>query len=208
MASSLTLKRLVSSNILPRALRRTVINPSAASTSRFFNSNAVREYDDEGADRDLDIDRRSARSVPRRRGDFFSEMFDPFSPTRSLSQVLNLMDQMTESPFFAGTRGGLRPGWDAKETEDSLNFRIDMPGLGKEDVKVAVEQNTLIIKGEGRKEGDDEESVRRYTSRIDLPEKIYKTNEIKAEMKNGVLKVTLPKVKEEERTDVFQVMVE
>ncbi|KAJ0042830.1 hypothetical protein Pint_17215 [Pistacia integerrima] len=135
-------------------------------------------------------------------------VFDPFSPTRSLSQVLNLVDQMTENPLFAGTRGGLRRGWDAKEDEDALNLRIDMPGLGKEDVKVSVEQSTLVIKGEGGKEGDDEETVRRYTSRIDLPEKMYKTDSIKAEMKNGVLKVVVPKVKEEERSDVVHVSVE
>lgn len=135
-------------------------------------------------------------------------MFDPFSPTRSLSQVLNFMDQMTENPFFSGTRGGLRRGWDAKETDDALNLSIDMPGLGKEDVRVSLEQNTLVIRGEGGKEGEDEESVRRYTSRIDLPEKLYRTDQIKAEMKNGVLKVTVPKVKEEERADVFQVKVD
>ncbi|KDO65492.1 hypothetical protein CISIN_1g028463mg [Citrus sinensis] len=208
MASSLALKRLVSFNLIPRALRCTVA-PSATSASRFFNTNAVRQYDDGGDDRDLDIDRRSARSFPRRRDDFFSgNVFDPFSPTRSLSQVLNFMDQMTESPFFSGTRGGLRRGWDAKETDDALNLSIDMPGLGKEDVRVSLEQNTLVIRGEGGKEGEGEESVRRYTSRIDLPEKLYRTDQIKAEMKNGVLKVTVPKVKEEERADVFQVKVD
>lgn len=122
--------------------------------------------------------------------------------------MLNLMDQMTENPLFVGTRGGLRRGWDAKETDEGLNLRIDMPGLGKEDVKVTLEQNTLIIRGEGGQEGDDEESVRRYSSRIDLPDKLYKTDQIKAEMKNGVLKVMVPKVKEEERTDVFSVKVE
>lgn len=71
MASSLALKRLASSNVIPRALRCTVA-PSATSASRFFNTNAVRQYDDGGDDRDLDIDRRSARSFPRRRDDFFS----------------------------------------------------------------------------------------------------------------------------------------
>ncbi|XP_044467876.1 heat shock 22 kDa protein, mitochondrial-like [Mangifera indica] len=203
MASSLVLKRLASPSLLSRSLSRT-ITPTATSASHFFNTKAVRQYDNESDDRDLDVDHRSGS----RRRDLFSNVFDPFSPTRSLSQVLNLMDQMTENPFFAGTRGGIRRGWDAKEDENALNLRIDMPGLGKEDVKVSVEQNTLVIKGEGAKEGDDEESVRRYTSRIDLSEKMYKTNEIKAEMKNGVLKVVMPKVKEEERSDVFHVNVE
>lgn len=139
------------------------------------------------------------------------DVVDPLWPSRSLSQVLNMMDQFMDNPFLSTSRGigaGLRRGWDVRETEDALNLRVDMPGLDKEDVKISVEQNTLVIKGEGGKESDDEESGRRYTSRIDLPEKFYRTDQIKAEMKNGVLKVVVPKVKEEERADVFHVKVE
>lgn len=141
------------------------------------------------------------------------DVFDPFSTTRSLSQVLNLMDQFMEDPFLAASRGvgaGSRRGsWDVKEDNDTLYIRLDMPGLGKEDVKVSVEESTLIIKGEGEKlSEEDEESKRKYTSRLDLPPKLYKLDSIKAEMKNGVLKVVVPKVKEEEKKDVFQVNIE
>ncbi|XP_063939845.1 heat shock 22 kDa protein, mitochondrial [Daucus carota subsp. sativus] len=59
----------------------------------------------------------------------------------------------------------------------------------------------LLIAGEG-------EDGRRYSSRIELPQNVYKVDEIKAEMTNGVLKVRVPKVKEEERKDVFQVKIE
>ncbi|PON87879.1 Small heat shock protein HSP [Trema orientale] len=222
MASSLALKRLLSSNLRTKSPLSSPIRPianSPANASRHFNTNAERDYDDgEGSDeRGLDIDRRSDRFDPRRLGrdDFLSEVFDPFSPTRSLSQVLNLMDQFMENPFLSaaapssrGVGSGLRRGWDARETEDALHLRVDMPGLGKEDVKVSVEQNTLTIKGEGEKEEGSEESGRRYMSRIDLPEKLYRTDQIKAEMKNGVLKVVVPKVKEDERSDVFHVSVE
>lgn len=109
-----------------------------------------------------------------------------------------------ESPVTSS----LRRNWDVKETADGLQLRVDMPGLTKDEVKVSVEQSTLVIKGEGKKESEDEETVRRYSSRIDLPGKLYKTDEIKAEMKNGVLKIFLPKIKEEERSDVFNVNVE
>nr|AEX97054.1 mitochondrial heat shock protein [Copaifera officinalis] len=212
-SASLALKRLLYSGpaISSRSLIRTV--PRMVSASRSFNTNAMRDYDD-GNGRSLDVDRRSDRSVPRgdRRDDLFPDVFDPFSPTRSLSQVLNLMDQFVDNPFLSASRGigagGLRRGWDAKETEDALFLRVDMPGLGKDDVKVSVEQNTLIIKGEGGKEEGEEDSARRYSSRIDLPEKLYKIDQIKAEMKNGVLKVVVPKMKEEDRSDVYQVKVD
>jgi len=99
--------------------------------------------------------------------------------------------------------------WDKRETEDSLFIHMDMPGLGKEDVKVVVEQNIdLIVKGETKGEYRKEDSGRKYTNAIYLPKKIYKTDQIKAEMKNGVLKVVVPKLKEEERSEVFHVKVE
>lgn len=115
------------------------------------------------------------------------------------------------NPFLSASRGigaGVRRGWDVRDTDDALKLLIDMPGLDKEDVKVSVEQNTLVIKGEEAKESDVEESGRKYTGRIDLPEKVYRTDQIKAEMKNGVLKVVVPKAKEDERADVFHVKVE
>lgn len=82
-------------------------------------------------------------------------------------------------------------------------MRIDLPGLGKEDVKVSVEGNTLIIKGEGEKESGSDECGRKYSSRIDLPPKLYKLDQIMAKMKNRVLRIVVPKVKEEERKDIF-----
>lgn len=135
-------------------------------------------------------------------------MFDPFSPTRSLNQMLNLVDQLMDIGGPVSPAVSQRRGWDVKEDNESLHLRMDMPGVDKKDVKISVENNTLIIKGEGEKDSDEEERVRRYSSRLDLPQKLYKVNEIKAEMKNGVLKIKVPKVKEEERKDVYEVKVD
>lgn len=142
-----------------------------------------------------------------------TDVFDPFSPPRSVSQLLNIMDQMMDSPFVAaprsmGTGVGARRGWDVREDDNALYIKMDMPGLDKENVKVAVEENTLIIKGEGEKESEDEEYRRRYSTRLEIPQNMYKLDGIKAEMKNGVLKVAVPKVKQEERKDVFNVQIE
>ncbi|XP_047327092.1 heat shock 22 kDa protein, mitochondrial [Impatiens glandulifera] len=212
MASSIALKKLLSSsssNLVPSSLRsiRAVVYPA---TSRLFNTNALRQFE-EGDDRRVDdVDRRSANRSPFRRADLLSDVFDPFSSsTRSLSQILNAMDHMMDLPFGGGSRGGIRRGWDAKETEDGLYLRMDMPGLGKEDVKISVEQNTLVVRGEGEKEVEDDENSRsRFSSRVDIPDKFFKLDQIKAEMKNGVLKVMIPRVKEEERKDVINVNVE
>lgn len=211
MASSIALRRLAASSAvkLISPVRSASVLPSVG---RSFNTNAqMTNYADD--DRSVDVDRGSDRSISRSRDRFpgFADVFDPFSPTRSLSQVLNLMDQLMEDPFLAASRGvgaGSRRGWDVREDDNALYLRMDMPGLSKEDVKVSVEQNTLIIKGEAAKESEDEEDRRRFSSRLDLPANLYELNSIKAEMKNGVLKVAVPKVKEEERKDVRHVTVE
>lgn len=68
MASSLALKRLLSSTVVP--LSRSVLRPPVA--SRLLSTNAVRRYDDGENGDAVDLDRRSDRSVSRRRDDFFS----------------------------------------------------------------------------------------------------------------------------------------
>nr|ADU55787.1 HSP23.5 [Citrullus lanatus] len=183
MASSIALRRLAASSAakLFSPVRSASVLPSVG---RSFNTNAqMTNYADD--DRSVDVDRGSDRSISRSRDRFpgFADVFDPFSPTRSLSQVLNLMDQLMEDPFLAASRGvgaGSRRGWDVREDDNALYLRMDMPGLSKEDVKVSVEQNTLIIKGEAAKESEDEEDRRRFSSRLDLPANLYELNSIKS----------------------------
>ncbi|XP_038990804.1 succinate dehydrogenase cytochrome b560 subunit-like [Hibiscus syriacus] len=78
MASSLALKRLVSSssNILPSSFRMVRSIVTAPSISRVSGTNAMRE-----------------------------DVFDPLSPTRSPSQVVNTRDQLMKNPFFSTSRG-------------------------------------------------------------------------------------------------------
>ncbi|KAF8027070.1 hypothetical protein BT93_E0095 [Corymbia citriodora subsp. variegata] len=218
MASLLALRRALASAAFNDKLARTFRLASAApfpTPTRSLNTDAQMTRVDDGS-KAVDVDRTPDHSVSRR-GDRslarFSDAFDPFFPTRSLSQALNLMDQLMEDPFQAsqGFSGGSRRGWDVKEDDKALLLRIDMPGLSKEDVKVAVEQNTLIIRGEGGEleaGGRDEEGARRYSGRIDLPQGLYRLEEIKAEMRNGVLKVVVPKVQEAERKDAVDVPVQ
>ncbi|XP_074572243.1 small heat shock protein, chloroplastic-like [Curcuma longa] len=172
--------------------------------------------------------RDAAAPVPRRHrsGDLFptvGDALDPFNPRRSLMDVFNLVDQMLDFPFAGrGTAGGAWRGWDAREDDKALYLKVEMPGLGKDDVQLMVENNTLVIKGEAPEEEEGEEGGeveqggdegrergrRRYSSRIDLPENEYELEGVKAEMRNGVLRVVVPKVKPEERKDVRHVLVE
>ncbi|KAL8551070.1 hypothetical protein ACS0TY_000232 [Phlomoides rotata] len=80
-------------------------------------------------------------------------------------------------------------------------MRFDIPGLSKEDVKICVEDDVPVIRGERKKEegkdGDDWWTSRSYSSygtRLQFPDKCDKSR-VKAEMKDGVLYISIPKTK-------------
>ncbi|XP_019244753.1 PREDICTED: 26.5 kDa heat shock protein, mitochondrial [Nicotiana attenuata] len=93
-----------------------------------------------------------------------------------------------------------------KEDNKSYKIKYAVPGLGKEDVKITVEDGILsttrkiTMKGERKEEqeeGSNDEfwssrSYGYYDNSIVLPEDA-KVDEIKAEMKDGVLTLTIPR---------------
>ena len=97
-------------------------------------------------------------------------------------------------------------GIEYKKNEDgSLEVSVDVPGIVENDVVVEVtESNVLNIRGE-RKTKTSSYTVNKSFS---VPEE-YDTSAIKAELKNGVLTVTLPslpvKTKESRKVPVTSV---
>nr|AEF28143.1 chloroplast low molecular weight heat shock protein HSP26.26m [Chenopodium album]AEM05964.1 chloroplast low molecular weight heat shock protein HSP26.23n [Chenopodium album] len=137
-------------------------------------------------------------------------LIDSLSPMRSMRQMLDTMDRLFEDTMTAPTRmGEMRAPWDIMEDENEYKMRFDMPGLDKGDVKVSVEDNMLVIKGERKKEegGDDAWSKRSYSSydtRLQLPDNC-ELDKIKAELKNGVLNISIPKPKVERKVIDVQI---
>jgi HSP20 family protein len=134
------------------------------------------------------------------------------APTTLGRMMSKLKDAVEASPAARASAVPRRGWWVAKHDDDAVTLKVPMPGLGKEHVKLWADQNTLVIKAEGDKEpaeDDDDGYETRYSRRIELPaDDTYKMDQVKAEMKNGLLKITVPRVKEEERKDVLHVTVE
>jgi len=90
---------------------------------------------------------------------------------------------------------------DLYETDEALVLEMWAPGLGAEDIEVSLEGNKLTIRGEVKPEAD--EKVRRYylqeiphgsfVRSFTLPVEVD-ADQVKAEFKNGVLRLVLPKV--------------
>ena len=92
------------------------------------------------------------------------------------------------------------PSFDVKETKDSYVVEADLPGVKEEDVDISLSGNILQIGGrreqEAREEGDQwfvvERSHGQFTRSFSLPEGAD-ADSVKAEMKNGVLRIQIPK---------------
>ncbi|GMH26084.1 hypothetical protein Nepgr_027927 [Nepenthes gracilis] len=145
-------------------------------------------------------------------------LWDRFPTAKTVQQMMETMERIMEDPSALNGRwqspltndtGGYARGrtpWEIKEVENEYKMRFDMPGMTKDDVKVWVEESMLVVKAEktpkksGNQENGMEEdegewpvaSYGRYSSRIALPENVD-FEKIKAEVKDGVLYITIPK---------------
>lgn len=127
-------------------------------------------------------------------------LLDPVSPMRTMRQMLDTMDRLFDDAL--SVNGEIRTPWDIKEDEHEIKMRFDMPGISKEDLKVSVEDDILVIRGEHKREEKDDDWSRRnysaYDTRLELPDNCVK-DQVKAELKNGVLYINIPKAKTERK---------
>jgi HSP20 family protein len=126
----------------------------------------------------------------------------PFRPFRELERLTRNLEGrfprlLSDWPFNGETEN--LPALESYVKDGSLVVRTDMPGVDAKDVEVSVLGNVLTIKGERKekKEVKENEYIRREVSygaferRMTLPEGAA-TDKIKAQVKNGVVEVTMP----------------
>lgn len=124
-----------------------------------------------------------------------------FSP--AMSDVFEDFDHIVESflrPTYA-TNVNFQPSCDVNETKDSYWVSFDMPGVKKEDIKIEVQGNELVISGERHREVKEQggETTLRHERTYGKFERTFRmpttiaADKIEAHYENGVLTVALPK---------------
>jgi HSP20 family protein len=93
-----------------------------------------------------------------------------------------------------------RPAADISESEKEYLIKAELPGVNKEDVKIALQDDILTLSGERKLEAEqsDDNQIRverfygAFSRSFALPESADASN-VRAEAKDGVLLVHIPK---------------
>jgi HSP20 family protein len=139
--------------------------------------------------------------------------YNPWSEMNSLQRQLNKMFDDALTPATLADFGNFSkvPPAELTETEDKLVLKLEVPGMQPTDLNIEATAKTVSISGDRQCEIKSEEDGKtrsefRYGSFqrvIPLPVAIQNT-EVKAEYKNGIVYLTLPKA-EAEKNKVVKV---
>jgi HSP20 family protein len=125
--------------------------------------------------------------------------------SRESRQLSRLFDDSFER-FFNPTATGegvasRSPALDVAETDRAYTVKLEVPGVNKEDVKVAVEGRQVTVQAqsqhsEEKKDGERvvyrERSLASYARTFTLPQEVDQAESV-AKLEQGVLTLTLPK---------------
>ena len=139
-----------------------------------------------------------------------------WNPMKSLFDAPSRFDSLFDSFFFPARadsgQGGIwswHPVVDVYENDAAIVVKAELPGVDKEHIRVDVEGRILTLKGERNTENEakEENFYRRertyghFERSFTLPAEID-PDSIKAEYKDGVLKIEVPKPEEQKAKQI------
>ncbi|MEC4812171.1 MAG: Hsp20/alpha crystallin family protein [Scytonema sp. PMC 1069.18] len=134
-----------------------------------------------------------------------------YNPWKELNAIQRLFEE-TRVPF---ERDFVKvPAAELTQTPDAVHLKLELPGMDAKDLDIQVTENAVSISGERKSETKTEEKgttrtefhYGKFQRVIPLEVKVQNTN-VKAEYKDGILNLTLPK-KESEKNKVVKVNLE
>jgi HSP20 family protein len=130
------------------------------------------------------------------------ERWEPFREMEHLHREMNrLFERFMKSGNGRGKGIDFIPSVEMEETADTLYLTLEIPGMEAKDLDLEVTEDSISIKGERKSETRTEEGgvVRsefhygKFERTIPLSVAIA-NDKVKAEYKNGLLKLSLPKL--------------
>jgi HSP20 family protein len=133
------------------------------------------------------------------------------SPATLYDEFNRLFDEFFENSWMTpwseqfGTRfNEFNPRVNVTEREKEFEVTAELPGMAEDDIDISLARDVLTIKGEKKQETEDkgdnyyrmERSYGKFSQVIPFPAGVVENDNVEATFRNGVLTVTLPKLKE------------
>ncbi len=139
----------------------------------------------------------------------FGRMFalSPFALMREFAGELDRLASGVAASAPESMLGKWSPAIDVQRVNGNLLVTAELPGVKQNDIKVEVTDNTLFIHGERKQEHTEDQNGYRRVERsygdfyraVTLPEGA-KTDQVKAELRDGLLQVSVPVAAAEPKT--------
>ncbi len=139
---------------------------------------------------------------------------DPF-----FSELLNSRNNLFNlNRFFNGDFGddvNMQPALNVKDLKDKYEVELAAPGLDKQDFDITLDDGILTISAEKENKMEEEKegymrkefSYTTFSRSMSLPESADVTKEFKANYKDGILKLVIPKMENKKATPVKQIKI-
>jgi HSP20 family protein len=115
-------------------------------------------------------------------------------------ELSSLFDELLSDSSFKQINGKFSPETDVIENDNNYIIELLLPGFIKENIKLTIEKDNLIISGERKKDNNikfnkNQSYYGEFKKSFILPNDTNKGN-INAKMENGILVVTINKKEE------------
>ncbi|ADO44733.1 MAG: Hsp20/alpha crystallin family protein [Hydrogenobacter thermophilus] len=124
-----------------------------------------------------------------------------WNPFAELERIRREFDRLIEEMWpREEVERAFAPAVEMYETDNEIVVKAELPGVKKENIEVSIKDNTLHIRGEKKEEREEKtETIHRlervygkFERVLTLPVDV-KAEEVKAEYKDGILEIRLPK---------------
>jgi len=144
--------------------------------------------------------------APARRGPVRLRGTPPWPLERELETLFDDLRRRLHWPALSIGEGRFARGeavahaFDVFEQGDEVVIKAELPGIKKDELEISLDDSTLTVRGEKRRDEEHKEGDYTYSERsfglisrtVELPSEV-KPDQAKATLKDGVLEIRIPK---------------
>jgi HSP20 family protein len=144
-----------------------------------------------------------ATATPARRENRTLRPFTSFSPLGIREEMQDLMAKLLGEREEIWPFGRVSPSLDLAETDQTIEARLDLPGVDSKEIDIRINANMLTVSGQRKEEKEEkgktyhrvERRAGSFSRSVSLPCPV-KEDAVEAKYRDGVLTMTMPKTEE------------